>query len=132
MVENLQLNDRVRFTGFVSPEKLPELLGAADVFARPSLSEGMGNSFIEAMAVGLPVVGTAVGGITDFLRDKETGLVCAVGDPADIARKISILLRDNEIRQYVAKNARAMVESRYSWPKLVSGMKERVFKKILE
>ena len=66
-VQNAKLEDRVKFLGFVPHEKLPPYLWASDIFVRPSLSEGMGNSFIEAMAAGLPVVGTPVGGITDFL-----------------------------------------------------------------
>src|SRR3989344_4085550 len=60
---DLRLENRVRFVGFVPPEKLPEYLWASDIFVRPSLSEGLGNSFLEAMAAGLPIVGTPIGGI---------------------------------------------------------------------
>jgi len=124
---SLKLTDRVKFSGLVPPDKVPEYLAAADVFCRPSLSEGFGNAFIEAMAAGLPVVGTAVGGITDFLRDKETGLICVPSDPEDIARKIEILLKDREIRDYVVRNALKMVEQMYDWSFIAERMEEKVF-----
>lgn len=73
-VTNLKLEDRVIFVGFISHELLPLYLKASDIFVRPSLSEGLGNSFLEAMAAGIPVVGTPVGGIPDFLTDRETGI----------------------------------------------------------
>ena len=63
----LKLEDRIKFLGYIPHEELPRYLHAADVFVRPSLSEGMGSSFIEAMAAGLPVIATPVGGIPDFL-----------------------------------------------------------------
>jgi len=62
------LNDRVRFLGHIPHTKLPRYLHGSDIFCRPSLSEGMGSSFIEAMAAGLPVIATPVGGIPDFLH----------------------------------------------------------------
>jgi glycosyltransferase involved in cell wall biosynthesis len=65
---SLNLEDRVIFKGFVSHGEMPKYLKACDIFIRPSLSEGFGNSFIEAMAARLPVIATRVGGIADFFR----------------------------------------------------------------
>src|SRR3989338_7534047 len=65
---------RVHFLGHLSQDDIPPYLWASDVFCRPSLSEGLGNAFLEAMAAGVPVIGTPVGGIPDFLKDGETGL----------------------------------------------------------
>ena len=59
----------VEFLGSVSQDDIPKYLHEADIFVRPSLSEGQGISFIEAMAAGLPVIATPVGGIVDFLLD---------------------------------------------------------------
>jgi glycosyltransferase involved in cell wall biosynthesis len=64
---NLQLTGRVAFLGYIAHEKLPEYLHASDIFVRASRSEGLGISFLEAMAAGVPVVATPVGGIPDFL-----------------------------------------------------------------
>ena len=91
-VKNLNLENNVEFLGEIPNELLPKYLSTADIFVRPSLSEGLGISFLEAMAVGLPVIGTLVGGIPDFLKDGETGLFCKVGDPEDIAEKINRIL----------------------------------------
>jgi len=122
-VEELKLGNRVLFLGYVPHEKLPLYLQSSDIFIRPSLSEGMGISFIEAMAAGTPVIATNVGGIPDFLKDKETGIFCAVKDPKDIARKVTILLRDQEIRNYIIQNAQKLVTEKYDWSLVAGGMR---------
>ena len=73
-IKNLKLENKIELLGEVSPDKVPQYLAEADIFVRPSLSEGLGTAFLEAMAVGLPIIGTPVGGIPDFLKDDETGL----------------------------------------------------------
>jgi phosphatidylinositol alpha-1,6-mannosyltransferase len=125
-----QLQARISFCGFIPQKEIPDYLASADVFARLSRSEGQGISFLEAFAAGLPVVATAVGGITDFLRDKETGLFAENENPEDAARKILILLRDEAIRQKVIENARKLVAEKYDWDKLVVRIKSEVFDKI--
>jgi len=118
---------RVVFAGTVSPHETPEYLAAADVFVRPSASEGFGISFIEAMAASVPVVATAVGGIVDFLEDKKTGLVCEVKNPEDIARKINILVRDRALRDGIVVSAFAMVSLKYDWSGISEQMRARAF-----
>lgn len=116
------LEDRVHFLGYIDQNKLPEYLGASDIFCRPSLSEGLGNAFLEAMAAGVPVVGTKVGGIPDFLRDGETGLFCA-NDPTDIAVKINRILNDHALADKLSANGKKLVEQKYSWDIIVAKMK---------
>ncbi|HEY9480937.1 MAG TPA: glycosyltransferase family 4 protein [Candidatus Paceibacterota bacterium] len=118
---------RVVFKGFVPHKDLPRYLHACDVFVRASLSEGFGNSFVEAMAAGVPVVATPVGGIVDFLRDKETGLFCEPGKPEDIARKIEIYLHDRILRDEIVENARVMVLARYDWNLVAKDMRVKAF-----
>jgi len=65
--QSSELRDRVKFLGHIDHYNLPRILKSADMFVRPSRSEGMGNSFIEAKVVGLPVLGTKVGGILDLI-----------------------------------------------------------------
>ena len=125
--KNLKLEDRAVFHGFVPHENLPPYLWAADIFIRPSLSEGMGNSFIEAMAAGLPVIATPVGGIVDFLKDGETGLLCEVGNPKSIAQKVEKLMKDSESRKYIVENASRMVKEKYDWDFIAKQMKGEVF-----
>lgn len=123
--ERLTLNARVLFLGHVVYEELPTYYGMADVFVRPSLSEGMGSSFIEAMAAGVPVVGTLVGGIVDFLKDRETGFVCEVKNPKSIAKQIEFIInpQNKGVVDRIVKNARQLVEEKYDWDKISQQMK---------
>ncbi len=114
-VKNLNLENDIKFLGEISNESVPEYLSRADVFVRPSLSEGLGISFLEAMAAGLPIIGTPVGGIPDFLKDGETGLFCRVSDPKDLAEKIVKILADEQLREKITKNAKALVVEKYDW-----------------
>ena len=89
------------------------------------MSEGFGNVFVEAMAAGVPVVATPVGGIVDFLRDGETGWFCQAGQPESIAAKMEYILNERnkeEVERVVAK-AKEMVEKEYTWDKVVEQMR---------
>lgn len=131
---------RVCFFGFVEHRELPRYLQAADLFIRPSLSEGMGNSFIEAMAAGVPVIGTQEGGISDFLFDphdqesnpdrKPTGRAVERNDPKGIARAVMLYLEDSEATAHIIKNARAAAVEKYDWKHIVRDMRDRVFSHI--
>ena len=123
----LKVQDQVRFLGNVSQAELPNYLANADIFVRASRSEGLGTAFLEAMAAGLPIVGTAVGGIPDFLTDQKTGLFTEVDDPKDLARKIRSLVDDAELRKRLAENGRRIVEEKYNWDIIASQM-DRIFK----
>ena len=120
---NLKLENRVIFAGQVDNKEVPKYLKISDIFIRPSLSEGLGNSFLEAMAVGVPVIATPVGGIPDFLIDGETGLFCEVNNPKSIAEKVKILMESSELREKIVKNARQMIKEKYNWEIIAEKMK---------
>jgi glycosyltransferase involved in cell wall biosynthesis len=123
LVSQLKLDARVTFLPFMPQSELPPYLRAATIFVRPSLSEGLGNSFLEAMAAGIPIIATPVGGIPDFVVDGETGLFCEVDNPQSIAQKVEKLIKDRESREYIVKNAREMVEKKYDWKGIAGQMK---------
>ena len=127
LADRLDVTSRVQFLGFVSHADMPKYLKACDIFIRPSISEGFGNSFIEAMAAGLPVIATSVGGIVDFLKHKETGLFCEVKNPEDIARKVEMYVHDVNLRNEIIDNALHMVLDHYDWKLVSKDMKEKVF-----
>ncbi len=114
----LGIYDKIIFAGSVSQDELPRYLKISHVFVRPSRSEGLGISFLEAMAARLPVVGTAVGGITDFLIHGRTGLICDGSKPEDVAEKIQMLIEDHELRKKVIKNSQELVREKYDWDKI--------------
>lgn len=126
----LNLESRIKFLGHIPYEKIPEYLHEVDIFVRPSLSEGMGNSFIEAMAAGLPVIGTPVGGIVDFLKDGETGLFCEVNNPESIAKQVTRLINDGTLRERLIENGKKLVKEKYDWDLIVAEMKSKVFQSI--
>ncbi len=111
----LGVTDRVKFVGFIPYEQIPEYHSICDIFIRPSRSEGFGNAFIEAMAAGLPVIATPVGGIVDFIDDKETGLFCPPNSPQGVSSAVMTLLGDNSLRERLIVQGRARVVERYNW-----------------
>lgn len=125
----LGLSGRVVLSGPAPIDEIPLFMKAADVFVRPSLSEGFGNVFTEAFAAGLPVVATPVGGIPDFLEDKKTGIFCGVSDPTDIALKVGMAVKDKELRHAIINNAKEIVREKYSWDKIAKSM-DGVFRRL--
>jgi glycosyltransferase involved in cell wall biosynthesis len=121
------LTTRIQFLGDIRHDFVPGYLALADVFVRPSRSEGMGSAFIEAMAAGVPVIGTAVGGIPDFLHDGQTGLICVVDNPKDLARKILRILNDRDLRERLIVAASQMVQASYDWGAIARRMEREVF-----
>jgi glycosyltransferase involved in cell wall biosynthesis len=130
LVKKLNLSERVKFTGFIPQGDIPKYFSACDIFVRPSRSEGFGNSFIEAMAAHLPVVATPVGGIPDFIDDKETGVFCAPDNPKSIAEAVNLLIEDKELSKKIVSQAYDRVTSRYSWSYIAERIKNEVFAKI--
>lgn len=124
LTSNLSLNERVHFLGHIPHEDIPKYLKISSIFVRPSRSEGMGNSFIEAMVAGLPVIATPVGGIVDFLEDQETGLFCRVGEPKTIANALHLLERNTELKNKIIENAKKRVLKEYSWQTITPKMKK--------
>ncbi|MEK7610598.1 MAG: glycosyltransferase [Patescibacteria group bacterium] len=115
-----RVSERVSFVGELPARDLPSALGRAKIFARPSLSEGLGSSFLEAMAFGLPVIATPVGGIPDFLIDGETGWFVPPRDPRGIADRVRYLLEPANYSKVetVIDRARNLVVERYDWDKV--------------
>jgi glycosyltransferase involved in cell wall biosynthesis len=128
LAEQKGLASRVVFLGSKSHEELPEILQCGDVFVRASLSEGLGNAFLEAMAAGIPIIGTPVGGIPDFLKDGETGVFCQPRDPKSIANAVIRLfgysvIREGEeraFRERLISNGERMVREGYDWDGIAS------------
>ncbi len=121
-----KVTERVHFLGSKSHDEVPRYLWASNVFCRPSLSEGLGNSFLEAMAAGTPVIATPVGGIPDFLIDGVTGWFCKVKSPTSIAEKVLFLLREENKAKvdHVAENARKLINEKYTWETVAAEMRK--------
>lgn len=127
LVKELGFGSQVEFLGNISNDDLPKYFANADIFVRPSISEGQGISFIEAMTAGLPVIATSVGGIPDFLKDRETGLFCEVNNPKNIADKVMEYINNPELTNKIIKNAKELAKKKYDWNLIVEDMRSKVF-----
>ncbi len=96
-------------------EEIGRLLGESDVFILPSLSEGQSLALLEAMAVGLPVVATRVGGNQEIVRHGEDGWLVAPAAPQEMAAAISTLLRDKALASRLGEAARQRVQTEFSF-----------------
>lgn len=107
-IERLGLHDAVRLLGPMPPERLSEVLSAADVFVLATRNEGWANVFLEAMACGLPVVTTAVGGNAEVVCRPELGRVVPFGDAGELTAAIEAALTqawdESAIRAYAQAN----------------------------
>ena len=102
----------VIFTGTLPHQPLPQQL--FDIAVLTSENEGFPNSLVEASACGVPLVATRVGGVPDVLLEGQTGLGVEVGDVANTAAALSLLLRDGPRRERYGASGRAEVVSRFS------------------
>jgi glycosyltransferase involved in cell wall biosynthesis len=107
----------VQFLGHV--ENVPDVLGSAQAFVLPSLSEAFPNAAIEAMAAGLPVVASAVGGLLDLVDHGRTGLLVPPADPGALAGAIASLVDDPARAARLGAAAREDVAQRFSFDRMV-------------
>jgi glycogen(starch) synthase len=108
---------RVHFAGFVPHAAVPAVLAHVDLLVLPSLYEDLSSALIEAMAAGLPVVATRVGGTADLVRDGVNGLLVAPRDPAALAAAISQVLTDPAAAARLSAAAQHTAAG-YAWPDL--------------
>ena len=106
-------SERVLFLGSKTHAEIVDYYSGADFSVLPSLMEATSISGLEAMATGLSLVGTRVGGIPELIRDGENGYLCDPADPNDLAEKINRLLNE-DFRTY-GKNSRKAVEKHFDW-----------------
>lgn len=135
---NYTLQNRVHFLGHVEHEDLPKYLKACDIFLRPSRSEGMGNSFVEAFAAGLPVIATQEGGLSDFIFDPKrnpdmpkTAWVVDKDSSEQIVEAVHNIIDNPEVMRGVVATAREIAKERFDWDLVASDMREKVFAKAL-
>jgi len=111
------LRDRVTFLGEI--QDVPEFLNCLDVYVLPSLYEGISNSLLEAMASGLCVIATAVGGNSEVIVDGESGLLFPVGDSDSLAERLNMLYQRREVRARLARRAIDRVKEQFSLQSMV-------------
>lgn len=108
----------VNFLGNIPNHKLPEILNQHELFILPSLWEGMPKTLLEAMACGLPVIGTTIDGTREVIEHGKDGILCGT-DSNSIREAIISVLEDEKLKNAVGVNARKTIEEKFSLEKLV-------------
>lgn len=128
-IDDLGLNSAVVLAGKQSPERVREILQESDVFLLSSLSEGISNAVLEAMACGLPVVTTDCGGMREAVTPGVEGFVVPVRSPQTMADALEMLARNAELRERMGRSARQRIEREFtlaaqiaSWVKLYTSL----------
>lgn len=109
-VIRLGLGDRVALRGELAPAEVNEELRKADIFCLPSFAEGLPVSIMEAMAIGVPVVSTFIGGIPELAKDGKTALTVPAGNVEALAEALKRMIADHVLRQNMIVAAREEVE----------------------
>jgi glycosyltransferase involved in cell wall biosynthesis len=117
LARELGVDARLRFSGRLDNAELPSLYREATILLNPSRVDNMPNSLLEAMASGVPIVSTSVGGIPFLVEDGRTALLVPPGQPPAMAEAVLRLLREPELADRLRSEARCEV-SRYAWPRV--------------
>ncbi|KGD92138.1 glycosyl transferase [Achromobacter sp. RTa] len=121
LIEDIGLADRIHMLGF--RHDVPNILAGSDIFALATQKEASGTVYVEAAAAGLPVVGVDVGGVSEMVRDGETGILVPPGDIPGLRAALEQLLDDGDLRARmgVAGTRMARAEGKFS----LAGLAER-------
>lgn len=119
LTERLGLEDHVSFLGTIDRGEVAKVLSRANVFAFPSLQEGLPFSVLEAMACGVPVVGSDIPGVRSLIMHRVTGLLVPPKSVESLSSRILSLLADDKLRGRMGEAARRTIAHEYSWAKVI-------------
>ena len=130
--KDLGIEKNVRFAGFVDDDLKGLYYKAADIFCLPSMmeTECYPLTILEAMACGVPIIASKIGGIPDAVKDGENGLLVPPKDSEKLADAIIYLLENKDVREKRGKNGREKVEG-YSWERIAEET-EKVYEKVIK
>lgn len=111
LAERMGLKDKTIFLG--GQDMVESVLCKADLFLLPSASEGFGLAALEALACGVPVIGSIVGGLPELITDGEVGYLEPIGDVEAMAKRSVEILSDDELRRTMSKNARRLTVEKF-------------------
>jgi len=110
---------------------VPDILRAMDIFTLPSINEGISNTILEAMATGLPVVATNVGGNSEIIDDGKTGQLVPSADPVALSSALSEYINSPELRASHGSQGRIRAKTQFSVEKMVSEY-ESVYRRVAQ
>ena len=111
---------KVKFTGRILPEKMRNYLIQGNIFVYPAVKgDGLPNTILEAMNVGLPIIATKTAGIPDIIKHGKTGFLVEPKNSEELRKYIEILLKDDKLRKRMSRNCLKEIRN-YSWDKRVA------------
>lgn len=129
LVDTFKLSGCINFVGQIPNEIIPKYMAISDIFVLPSLSEGFPVVILEAMASGLPIVATKVGGLAEIVKDGINGYLVDPCRPEEIAEKVILILEDDKLSEKISKNNKEKALN-YNWDRVVERL-EDVYQKCL-
>jgi len=128
LATELNCSEKIDFVGKVPNERVRKYLSAMDIFVTPSVSESFGVAVVEASACGLPVIVSDIGGLSEVVLNKKTGLRVPPKDPDAIAKAIIFLIENPQLREKWGNEGRRFVSEHYNWIENAAQM-EKLYKK---
>jgi glycosyltransferase involved in cell wall biosynthesis len=125
---SLKIASQVFFSGSVKHLELVDCYRKADILINPSVSEAFGMSLVEAMATGIPVIATRVGGMIDVVEEGKTGLLVEANNASALAEAIIHLLADRELRESMGRAGRQRALELFSWDKITESLLSNYYK----
>jgi glycosyltransferase involved in cell wall biosynthesis len=127
LARDLRVEERVLFIPRVSRDEVSVYRKAADIFCAPSRSEGLGIAQLSALAAGLPLISTTVGGLADFVRRDDTAWVIPTDDPQALSMQVLRILENPDEVLRIRHHAHHMIHHEYSWDRIAKDMDEKCF-----
>lgn len=128
MADDLRISSHVIFAGFI--ENIKEVYSFSDLIVLSSWSEGLPQSLLQAMAAGVPVIATRVGGVPEIIRSEETGILVEPGDFQSLSKGIIRLLENYKLREQMINRAKELVANKYTLTHMLDKT-ESLYKELL-
>ena len=109
------LDSCIRFVGWLGDEELLLFYQTADIYCLPSMQEGLPQSLLESMCVGIPSIASSVGGIPDLIKDGVNGFLIEPGNVDQLVRVLTHLLENPEQGRNIGEKGRDTILSNYTW-----------------
>ena len=123
------LQDMVKYSGWISGEDKKQLLQSTDIFLLPSHDENLPVSVLEAMSYGIPVITTPVGGIPEVIKDEHNGLLVTPGDPTELDQAMKKLIASPELRRKMSANN--LIDIQEFFPEKIMRQLQQIYESVL-
>lgn len=131
LANKMGLLDSITFTGQIPNQNVSQYMAMSDILVLPSLSEGFPNVILEAMAFGIPIVATNVGGVIEIMENGVNGFLVKPGNPDQIAQKVLFLFNNKDMIKMISNNNKKLVKQQHNWEKIAIKL-ENVYLKCLK